>query len=451
MGTITMSGFNSIDWNAVLEAVMKQESQPLTTMQTQRSALSSKTTTFSTLATKLSALETAASDLTSSSTFAGRKVTSSDTSIVTASGGSSAMIGTYDVLVRSVARAQVTTVGSSDATGAPIPDSDQTVVATGGSLDFHTADGDVSVTLAAGSYTLSDVASAINGTAGIPVRATIVQANGNYQLVLTGNSTGVSHAFTATNNLTGGSVTWGQANAMAASDADVTINNVQVTSDSNTITDAIGGVTLNLLHQSTTPVAVGVTEDSSATKDKVSAFITAYNDLNSFIKTQQSAALGGDTSSIGNDALLRGLRGNLSATLLQTFAVGGSYQNLAEIGLEFERDGTISLNQTMFDDAFESHQADVEQLLSGTDSVSGAFDSIKAQITEYTRAGGLVPDAKTRLTDQVTALDARISAMQDRLAIRRQSLLQEYTAADQLISSLNSQKSSLSSLVSTSA
>jgi flagellar hook-associated protein 2 len=450
MGTITMSGFNSIDWNAVLEAVMTQESQPLTTMQTQRSALSSKTTAFTTLATKLSALETAASDLKSAGTFAGRSVTSTNPSVVAASGGSDALIGTYDVLVRSVARAQVTTVGSSDAAGAPIPDADHTVVATGGSLDFHTADGDVSVTLASGSYTLADVASAINGTDNSPVRATVVQANGNYQLVLMGTGTGLSHAFTATNNLTGGSVAWSQNDAMAASDADVTINNVQVTSDSNTITDAIGGVTINLLHESTTPVTVGVAEDSSATTDKVKAFITAYNDLSSFIQKQQTAALGGDTSSIGHDALLRGLRGSLSTTLLQSFNVGGSFQYLSEIGLEFQRDGTIALNESMFSDAFESHQADVERLLAGTDSVDGAFDAVKAQIAEYTKAGGLVPDAKQRLTDQVSALDSRISAMQARLAIRRQTLLQEYTAADQLISSLNSQKSSLASLVSTS-
>ncbi len=49
-GTITMTGFNSIDWGTILEAVMKQESQPLTTMQDQRTTLESKITAFSTLA-----------------------------------------------------------------------------------------------------------------------------------------------------------------------------------------------------------------------------------------------------------------------------------------------------------------------------------------------------------------------------------------------------------------
>jgi flagellar hook-associated protein 2 len=450
MGTITMSGFNKIDWSAILQAVMTQERQPLTTMQTQQSALSAKSSAFSTLATKLGTLQSAAEDLTDVSALSGRTVTSTDESIVKASGGSSAMIGTYDVVVNSVARAQVTTIGSSSPTTAPIADKDQTVVTTGGSMTFHSPTAkwsDVTVNLAPGNYTLQQVADAINGTDGAPARATIVQANGNYQLVLTGNGTGLSNAFEVTNNFSGG-VTWGQTAAMAASDADVDINNVKVTSSTNFIEDAIAGVGLTLLRESKgAPVSIGVTEDKSVTEDKVNAFVSAFNDIVAFSNSQSASARSGDKGSLGFDPLLRGLRSTLSGAISQSYSVGGAFGYLSEIGVEFTRTGTLQLNASMFGDAMDTHRTDLQKLLAGSSGVTGAFGAIKSIIDDYTSSGGLVPDAKARLDAQVTGLTTRMQAEEDRLAIRQQALQAEYSAADALISQLNSQGSSLSSLV----
>jgi flagellar hook-associated protein 2 len=458
MGTITMSGFNKIDWSAILQAVMQQERQPLTTMETQKTALTAKSSAFSTLATKLGALESAAADLTSASGFAGRKVTSTDSSIVSASASSTAMIGAYDVVVNSVARAQVTTLGSSSPTTAPIGDRDQTVVATGGTLTFLDAGGQPIldnngnpagvVTLADGSYTLEQVAAAINSTEGVPARATIVQANGNYQIVLTGTGTGVASAFTLANNLTGG-VSWGQATPMAATDADVDINNVKVTSSSNVIEDAIAGVSLTLLRNSQgAPVTVGVTADDSATKTKVEAFIKAFNDIVSFADAQSASARNGEKGSIGNDPMLRGLRNTLSEVLNREYNVGGAFSHLSLIGIEFTRTGQLSMNSSLFDDAMRTSQDGVTRLLAGATGVTGAFSSIKAAISDYTSAGGLVPDAKSRMDEQVKALESRMSAMEDRLAIRQAALQAEYAAADEMISKLNSQGSSLASMIS---
>jgi flagellar hook-associated protein 2 len=448
MGTITMSGFNKIDWSAILQAVMTQERQPLTTMESQKSALTAKSSAFGTLATKLGALESAAAGLTAVSGFAGRTVTSTDSSVVMASGSGTAMIGTYDVVVNSIARAQVTTLGSSSPLTAPIADKDQTIVATGGSLLLHSSAGDVTVTLAAGDYTLQQVADAINGTDGVPARATIVQANGNYQIVLTGDGTGLDHAFTVTNSLTGGTVAWGQATPMAASDADVDINNVKVTSSSNVIENAVEGVSLTLLRGTQgTPVSIGVTEDQGVTKTKLEAFVKAFNDLVAFADAQAVSARGGEKGSIGHDPMLRGLRNTLSEVLNREYAVGGAFAHLAEIGVEFTRTGQLSLNGSMFDDAMRTNRAGVERLLAGATGVTGAFASIKDVIGAYTKAGGLLPDAKTRLDDQVKAIAARMAAMEDRLALRQAALQAEYAAADEMISKLNSQGSSLSSMV----
>ena len=75
---ITLSGFNDIDFNAVLEAVMTQESVPLQNLQTQQKSLESKASTFRTLAAKLATFESAVADLKDDQSMLGRTASSTD-------------------------------------------------------------------------------------------------------------------------------------------------------------------------------------------------------------------------------------------------------------------------------------------------------------------------------------------------------------------------------------
>ena len=453
MGTITMSGFNKIDFGAILNAVMTQERLPLNSLQADRSTLQSRASAFGTLATNLGTLESAASALTSASSLGGRTATVSDDKTLTATAASTAMTGTYDIVVTELAHAQVTTLSADPLT--PIRDRDTTVVATGGDLTFLDGNGQPlldaqgsqmgKVTLAAGSYTLQQLADAINAS-DAPARATIVQADGNYRLVLTGKETGAAHAFTLQNNLAGGPLLTA-ATAMAATDADLLVNNVRVTSDSNVVDGALDGVTLTLVKKTTgSPVTVTVGEDTSVTQTKLEAFITAFNSLVEWVDGQAAAARKGERDNIGFDPLLRSLRSTFGGLLNRAYPLPGAFKNLAEIGVEFSRTGKLSLNKTLFTDAIKTHRVDVEQLLAGSGGVEGAFASITSAIEDYTKAGGLIPDAKSRLDSQLTALDARIDAMERRLALRQAALQAEYAAADMLISQLNSQGGSLAGL-----
>jgi flagellar hook-associated protein 2 len=446
MGTITMTGYNNIDWNSVLTAVMQQESQPLQTMQTQYSTLSARSTAFATLASKLSALQSSATTLETSDDISGRTGTSTDSATAEINASSTAMVGTYEVVVNSLAHAQVTTSDStvSDKT---------TVVATGGKLTINGTD-----VVLAGETTLEQLAADINGTTGTGVAATIVSATvggiKQYQMVLTATDSGVAHAFTVNNALEGtiGNVTGGPAfafsttNAVAASDADITLNGVHVTNDTNTFSDVIPGatVTVHTKNAGTTVLTVG--RDPGATKTAVQGFITSYNDLVSFYNAQAESAKNGSTGTLASDAMLRSLRSQLTSQLLASVTASGAYTNLAEVGFEFQRDGTLSLNESTFDDAMATNQADVEGLLAGPSGGGGAFGAVTDAIKSYTSAGGLLPDAQSRLNDQMTQLNDRMSSEQDRLAIRKLSLQQEYSAADSAIATLNSQANSLSGL-----
>jgi flagellar hook-associated protein 2 len=434
---ITFSGFNNVDFSYILNAIMQQESQPVVTLQAQQRALQSQQSAFATLASKLTSLETAMKPLSDRDRFGGRTATSTNTAAVAVSASSAASVGAYDIVVSELARAQTTASTSTHA------DKDTTTVASGGTLVI----GGVAVTVSVPA-TLQDLADAINANDDVPVNAAVVSpAPGSYQLVLTGKTTGTDGAFTITNNLTGGTgVTFG-ANSQNATNAQFTVNNVAVQSATNTVEDVIPGVSLTLLKKdASTPVGVSVNADQAAAVTQVKAFVTAFNDILTFAKDQAAAAAKGETSNIGRDALLRGLRNELRGEVNRKFATGGTYEYLSQVGIGFDRAGKLTFDEAKFTQATKNGNGEVMKLFAGNGGVEGAFGRLQTLVTEYTEAGGLVPDARDRIGAQLTSIASRISSMEARLAIRRAALNKEFIATDQAMSTLNKSVDALSSL-----
>src|SRR4029079_13225781 len=102
---ITFSGFNNIDFGVVLNAIMQQESAPLTAIETQRSTLQAQNTAFATFATRIGALESAAHALAQGQGLSTVAATASDPTAVGISTGSSTITGRYDVRVTELAQA----------------------------------------------------------------------------------------------------------------------------------------------------------------------------------------------------------------------------------------------------------------------------------------------------------------------------------------------------------
>lgn len=448
---ITFSGFNQIDFNSILNAIMLQERQPVTALEAQRTSLKSQQTAFTTLATKLAALESAARDLASTTAFGGRTATSSDSAAVALSATGAAATGTYDVVVTDLARAQTTAVTSTHT------DKDLTVVASGGSIVI---DG-VAVTVTVPT-TLEQLAEAINATEDIGVTATVVSpAPGQYKLVLMGKSTGSAGAFTIENTLTGGTtpVTFADTdgngisgdsdadNAVQATDARATVNNVPVSSATNVLADVIPGATITLLKKDpAATVTLSVTQDLAAGTALVKQFVTAFNDLMRFAKDQSDAAGRGDRNNIGRDALLRGLRTQLRADINGHYPAGGTLAYLSQVGIGFERTGEMTLDETKFEELTAAGTDAITKLFAGAGGVGGAFVTLQQHISTYTSAGGLIPDARQRLDEQVQSIGVRIDALEARLAVRRNALSMEFVATDRAMSALNSSISALSSL-----
>jgi flagellar hook-associated protein 2 len=447
---ITFSGFNNIDFGLILDAVMQQEQAPLRTLQAQQKTLESRAATYRTLAAKLSTFESAVEALAGTGSATGRTATNTNPTIVSASASDSAATGLYDVVVDELARAQVTA-----STSFP-PDPDQTTVAMGGALVI----GGVPISVDT-PVTLQGLADLINANADVPVTATVVRAAPSaWQLVLTGKSTGGAGAFTIQNTLSGGAgVTFADSNgdgvsgdsaddnAVSATDARVRINNVAVQSASNTIENAIQGVTLTLLKKDpSTTATVAITEDLGAATSRVQKLVDAYNDLVKFAEDQNLAASRGESSSIARDPLLRGLRGSLREHLSAEYAAGGALGSLAVAGLGFDRTGRLVFDAARFEKAATDHPADLRNLFNADGADKGVFRLLAGVIDTYTAADGLLSGMNERISDQVSAIARRSADLEERLAVRRAALQKEYIAADMAMSQLNSQMGSLSSL-----
>jgi len=441
---ITFSNFNSIDFNVILNAVMAQASQPVTALQSRQSDLASESNQYNLLATKLGSLETAAAGLSTPTGVTTYAANVSDTSGIAVSPASNSVAGTYDVVVKNLAQAQVTV---SDSTAA---DADTTPVATGGTITI----GGVGVTLT-GSVTLQGLASQINAKAGIGVTAAVVQTAPNaFHLVLTGASTGLANSFSVDNDLVGGSLAADTfaLTTQAAADASITVNKLDITSSSNTLTSAIPGATLSLLHADVSKtITVSLRPDDSSLVTSVKAFVSAYNDLMTFISGQSKAAASGQTGTLAHEALIQQARSALRSALGGTYG-SGTFSKLAEVGIGFNQTGQLTLTQATLTGALSQDRASVVALFAGTGTTgtftNGAFGTLQEALDAFTRTGGFISTVQLQLNAQGSRLDRQISDMQARLAVQRAALQAEYTAADQAMSTLKAQSGTLSALAS---
>jgi flagellar hook-associated protein 2 len=428
---ITLSGFNGIDFNSIIDAIIQADSQPLTDLQTQQQNQQNKDNAFVSLAGLIGNMESTVGSLADSTAFSNVAATSSDPTAVTTTVGTGGIVGNYSINVTQLAQSQTTasTNGYTNLTD---------TAADGGSISF-TINGQTTTTInVTSAMSLADVASAIN-TQNSGVVASVVNDGTNYKLLVLSRQAGAANGFTINNNLTnstgdavafaaGQNATTG--NAQNGQDAQFTVNGFPITSNSNTITSAVPGVTLNLLKAGQT--TVGVTADYSRLKSSIQTFISQYNSFRSFYDSQQKDVLQGDP-------VLRESLGDLRNVLLTPNSNSGVYKYLAEVGISLTSSGTLQFDESTFDQAISTNPADLQKLVAGDGTNQGVFQALQSALTNLDGSTGMIKTTRDGIAHMLSNYSSKITDMQARLDQERQTLIQVYTAADQAISALNAQ------------
>lgn len=235
-----------------------------------------------------------------------------------------------------------------------------------------------------------------------------------------------------------GTETLGRSRALAVgSDAQVKVDGVLLTRTSNTISDALDGVTINLLQaEPGTEIDLTVTRDLEASVKSVKDFAKAYNDIVTFQAGQQLSG-----QPLQSNSTLRRLVSSFTQALRTEVLAGGAYSKATLAGVTLTRSGSIEVSDTSLRSAMGTN-------LSGIQALFGSAGIGNAMVTATTFASrsvdGTITSAITSITDSNTRLTKRMNEAQERVDARREALIARFTAMELAMSRLQQQGNSLS-------
>ncbi|MES3034825.1 MAG: flagellar filament capping protein FliD [Gemmatimonadota bacterium] len=235
-----------------------------------------------------------------------------------------------------------------------------------------------------------------------------------------------------------GTETVGRSRALAVgSDAQVKVDGVLLTRATNTISDALDGVTINLMQaEPGTEIDLTVTRDLEASVKAVKDFAKAYNDVVTFQAGQQLTG-----QPLQSNSTLRRLVNTFTQALRTEVLAGGAYSKATLAGVTLTRSGSIEVNDTTLRSAMGTN-------LTGIQALFGSAGIGLAMVTATTFASrsvdGTITSAITSITDSNTRLTKRMNEAQDRVDARREALIARFTAMELAMSRLQQQGNSLS-------
>jgi len=388
----TISGVSSgIDWQATVDALMKVEQNKVTLLENRQSAQQRKLDAWRGLNTRLQAFRTAMDSLEESASFLSHNASSSDSTRVAVSASDGATAGTTSVLVDQLASAaRLVHGGMADTSSSAVNSSgaDQVFAYTYGSG----ADA-VSVQLSVGTgSTLSDLRDLINQDENNPgVRASLLNdGTGSataWHLVLTGQDSGAANTLVVDDALTtlGDGGTFDAATftqSQSAQNARFRVDGYPAASwlesATNTVTDALEGLTLTLSQSGAEAVQITVARDDSAVKAKINGLVGSYNELLTQINTYTSYNSTSETMGVLlGDGSVNQLKRSLVEVVTRPFSslpAGAQYGSLSEIGIKSGSGGLLSVDSEKLDAALAAHPDDVARLFTfSSSSDSSAF------------------------------------------------------------------------------
>lgn len=340
-----------------------------------------------------------------------------------------AVAGTYDITVGSIAKAEL------EISQGYASQTTDGVVGTGTiTVDYGGTSTDVTVTA---DMNLAEVASEIDDIDG--VTAYIMDtgdATTPYRLVVQGDDAGADNTITITDSLTGGTAP-SFTESVSAADAKLTINGIAVEADSNTVNDAVPGMTIDLSEVTTETITVTVAPDPEAIEAKIQTFADSFNAVVSFIDTNSvfDSEAGIRGPFVGETSVGRVLEGLRSVIATEFTDLGQDYDALSIIGITTDSNGKLEIDSDTLQDLLTDEATEIANLFTGT---GGFIEGMLEAIDVYTdpSEGSLairqdsLEDRIVDMEDQVEVYERRIERMTDRLR-------NQFSGLESLVGTLN--------------
>lgn len=432
----------------LLKDLRESENQPLVLIQSQQVSAQNRISAYSTLKGALEALNTSGKALGKDDAFGALKATTAGDHF-TASVTNKAVAGQYSIKVDKLATSQtlVSEKGLTDRSAA--------IGNSGGTLSVTIGDEIKTLKVEGkngGAPSLDDIMAAINGDSSLGFSATLINdgSAAPHRLLFTAKDTGTKASIeslsfaandgdsdSALNELIGFGPGAPTANMkeQAADDAIVSINGIEITSQSNKVEGAIEGVTLNLTKITDTAVSLGITRDDKVTSEAINKFITAYNSLQSTIKSLTSYDVEGQKgSALTGDNLARNAQNQVRQAL--NSAVGeGTMRTLSQLGITTDpKDGTLKVDDKKLEAALKDNMVDVQKLFTGEMGISANLTKVA---DNFTRSDGLIKSAEDGTQRTIDQLDKQFIATSERIDAKMEAYRKQFSGLDVMMAQMN--------------
>lgn len=475
---MAITGIGSgMDISNLVSALVQADGAPKAAQLTrQENASTERFTALGSLRSALSTFQGVLDKLNSSDLYAKRSATSGDSAVFSVKADKNASVGNYDVQVFNLAQSsKIALRGQANSTDA---------IGTG-TLTIAAGDKSIDVSVTEGNNSLAGIRDAINAqSADSGITATVVSdpnGGGGSRLVLSSSDTGSGNDISVQVATEAGDT--GDLGVLAyappattdyqptpvdpldpmaprvisyARDANLSIDGLAISSASNSVSDAIDGVTLTLKAAQSqedldagTSVSLGVSMDKAGVRSSLQSFVDGYNALMTSINSLTSVTkVGGDdgeplAAALVGDSSVRSIMSGLRSEM--TTVSSGGIRILADLGITTQSDGTLALDSDKLDEALDSNFDALSEFMSGDNGLMGRLD---AKLEPYTQTGGIIEGRTTALQNTLSSIDEQRERLETRLASLETRLLAQFNAMDTLVANLSSTGDFLSSQLS---
>ncbi|HEU4372951.1 MAG TPA: flagellar filament capping protein FliD [Telluria sp.] len=498
MGLSSLGIGSNLDIEGMVTKLMSVEQAPLTRMAKTETSYQAKLTGFGTLKGAIAQFQSSVRALSDVSKFQAVKSSVIDSSVATVSATATAATGTYALQVTQLAHNQKLVADGVASDSMPLgkgvitfdfgtivgPLDPATGKNTGATLDpatgkytdatAFTAGAAASKTVTIdGASSLADIRDAINKAA-IGVTAAIVNDGSGtpYRLTLTQQSTGeassmkisVADADPAASPLLSAVLTndpLDPAHAMketaTATNAKFSVDGIAVSKATNTITDVLSGVTINLMKENPgTTTALTVARDTASVSNAVTSFVKAYNDISQTLRDAMAYNATTKTGAILNgEASVRTIQTQVRNVMSAPISgAPGGFSTLSQIGVSMQKDGTLAIDSTKLNTALTTNFDGFAGLFATTTpastdpavtpaSVNGYAAQFDQLATTLLGTDGPLTARTNGITASIKNLNLQETAISDRLAGIEKRYRAQFTALDLSISSMNTTSSYL--------
>ncbi|MFN0009560.1 MAG: flagellar filament capping protein FliD [Planctomycetota bacterium] len=442
---ITFGGLASgLDTQGIIAALVGVEGRKVDLLRSKSDGFQKKINALDDLQKKMGALETALKKLADPAKFVASKANLPEgaSNYLSLTTRSDAKVGTYSVEV--IALAQSSFIRSD---GFAATDTDLGAV---GTLTIDVGGTQFDIDIDGTNNSLNGIRDAIND-ADVGAVATTVFDGTDWHLELRGAETGVANAVSIVAepglpppqgdvlNLT---------SLRTATDASFEIDGESYTSSSNTVEDAIQGVTLQLL-EAHSPIQFTISEDFASIQQQLQDFVNEYNKVVDFLNDQSKPRASGDdaTKPLAGDSSLRSLRSALGTAVggSSTVVLSGNYPSLATIGISTDSSGKLSLDSTKLSAALADDLNAVSKMVA--DPTTGVGAKLLEVVEKRTdTVDGAIKTRKDAFRASMDDLARRITRGEDQLVTFEDAMRRRFAAMETLVGRLQAQGGSLGSL-----